>query len=84
MTATLHIGCATEGATIYYTLEGGDPGKGAPGSREYDGKVVVSDIGPHTLRAIGTKDGMENSDIAQKDFMVEASVRLCVFLMYIH
>lgn len=76
MTATLHIGCDTEGATIYYTVDGGDPGKGLEGSRKYDaaGKVVVSHIGTHTVKAIGTKEGMQDSDIAVKEFDVQASV----------
>lgn len=71
--ATLHIGCDTEGATIYYTVDGDDPGKGKAGSRAYDskGKVVVSGIGVHTVRAIGTKEGMEDSDVISKDFTVE-------------
>lgn len=70
---TLHIVCDTEGATIHYTLDGGAPSEKSA-TPDNSGRVVVTKIGTHTIRAIGVKEGMQNSDEAKKEFTVEASV----------
>lgn len=53
------ITCETEGATIYYTLDGSTPDAS---STEYTGMVAVE--GGLTVKAIATKEGMGNSAVA--------------------
>ena len=53
------ITCETEGATIYYTLDGSTPDAS---STEYTGMVAVE--GGLTIKAIATKEGMSNSAVA--------------------
>ncbi|CAN0533667.1 unnamed protein product, partial [Ectocarpus sp. 8 AP-2014] len=74
MSYTDHIECDTEGATIRYTLDGSDPvtttttsvHEVAPGD-----SVFVKTIGTVTIRAVATKEGMENSDEAQKTVTIQ-------------
>lgn len=68
--ATLHIRCDTEGATIHYTLDDGIPTENSH-TPDSDGRVVVNEFGTHVIRAIGMKEGMEDSDVANKSFTVE-------------
>lgn len=53
------ISCETEGATIYYTLDGSTPDAS---STEYTGMVAVE--GGMTIKAIAMKEGMSNSAVA--------------------
>ena len=59
---TIVITCATEGSEIYYTLDGSLPVPGADSSLLYSGPFVLSDSA--TIRAIGVKTGVANSDLA--------------------
>ena len=55
------LSCATEGATIYYTLDGSCPCDEATRHR-YDGPITIaSDV---VVKVIAVKEGMEDSDIA--------------------
>ena len=60
----VHLACATEGASIYYTFDGNDP--------NLTSYVFMSDfpldLQPYTLKAIAMKEGMANSAIAVYDF----------------
>lgn len=79
MSYTLHIMCNTEGATIWYTLDGTDP---APGGEDgMDGSPtayqvpageseLVQQIGAFTIRAVATKEGMHVSDEISKTVTV--------------
>lgn len=61
----VNITCATEGASIYYTLDGTDPDESSN---------LFTDLFPltlnvhYTLKAIAMKEGMVNSDIAVYDY----------------
>ncbi|WP_422444910.1 glycoside hydrolase family 3 N-terminal domain-containing protein [Thermoanaerobacterium sp. DL9XJH110] len=56
----IELSCATEGAKIYYTLDGSEPDTT---SKQYDGNPITinEDI---TIKAIAVKDGIESSEIA--------------------
>lgn len=49
----------TEGATIYYTVDGSTP---TTASTKYTGPITVNK--PMTIKAIGVKDGLTNSTVA--------------------
>ena len=53
------ISCATEGATIYYTLDGTDP---TTNSTVYINSIVISDT--TTVKAFAVKEGWIDSEIA--------------------
>ena len=60
--------CDTEGATIYYTLDGSCPCNEAT-RHKYDGPIsIVSDV---IVKAIAVKEGMDDSDIATFIYMVK-------------
>ena len=64
---TTKITCETEGATIYYTTDGNAP---TTSSTQY---VANSDIEINTsmtIKAIAVADGMANSEIASKDYVI--------------
>ena len=58
----ISITCATEGATIYYTIDGTTP---TTSSTEYTGdfKLTVDSL---TVKAIAVKDGWKNSNVASE------------------
>ena len=68
---TLTLACVTEGATIYYTLDGSCP---CDEQRriEYTGPIALP-VGMVTVKAIAVKDGMEDSDIATFIYHVDGS-----------
>ncbi|CAN0466475.1 unnamed protein product, partial [Hapterophycus canaliculatus] len=79
MSYTDHIECDTEGATIRYTLDGSDPITTTTTSvREISpgDSVFVNKVGTITIRAVGTKDGMENSDEVQKTVTIQVGLAL--------
>ena len=53
------ITCATEGATIYYTLDGTDP---TVNSTAYTAAIAIDDT--TTVKAFAVKEGLNDSDIA--------------------
>jgi hypothetical protein len=59
------ITTATEDATIYYTLDGTDPDENAT---KYSDPIPVAET--ITIRAVGIKDGMKNSEIVQGLFTI--------------
>ncbi|CAN0160918.1 unnamed protein product, partial [Ectocarpus fasciculatus] len=77
MSYTDHIECDTEGATIRYTLDGSDPITTTTTSVHEvppGGSVFVKTIGTVTIRAVATKEGMENSDEVQKTVTIQDQV----------
>ncbi|MCQ2307677.1 MAG: chitobiase/beta-hexosaminidase C-terminal domain-containing protein [Bacteroidales bacterium] len=62
---TVTINCATEGATIYYTTDGTEPNILSP---IYDEPVNISET--TTVKAIATKEGLDNSDIAAATYTI--------------
>lgn len=68
------IATETEGATIYYSLDGSDPGKGSvfnPGT-SYTGPITVDKT--TMLRARAFKDGLEPTDIDTQTYIFTSSV----------
>jgi hypothetical protein len=61
----VEIACTTEGATIYYTVDGTDP---TTASSVYSAAITVSETS--TVKAIGVKDGMVNSEIASAEYTI--------------
>lgn len=59
------IACNTEGATIYYTLDGTEP---STASSVYSAPVAIT--ASCTLKAIATYEGMDNSVVTSADFTV--------------
>ncbi len=63
----VEIGCATQGATIYYTVDGSLP---SSGSLIYEGPVTVSN-NLH-IKAFAVKEGMNPSEVASASFAVRS------------
>ena len=70
------IACATEGATIYYTLDGTDPidVTGAPQGSVYSTPIAISET--TTVKAAARKQGMNDSNIATAVYTIEAGPTL--------
>lgn len=64
--ATFGITCTTSEAKIYYTLDGGSP---SASSTLYESKVTVKKN--VTVKAIGVKEDMIDSDIATQEIVVK-------------
>ena len=62
------INCTTEGATIYYTLDGTTP---TTSSSVYSTAITVSET--KTIKAMGVKDGMQNSSVASATYTIQAA-----------
>ena len=62
---TVSISCATEGATIYYTLDGSNP---TPNSPVYSEAFAVE--ATTTVKAIAAKGGMNDSDVASATYTI--------------
>ena len=61
------ISCATDDATIYYTIDGTDP---TNESSVYSEAIAVSET--TTIKAFAVKDGMTDSDIASATYTISA------------
>lgn len=59
------IACATEGAAIYYTLDGTEP---TNASTLYEEEISV--VSTTTIKAIGVKAGLANSEIATATYTI--------------
>ena len=59
------IACETEGATIYYTLDGTDP---TENSTVYTEAIAISET--TTVKAFAAKKGMNNSEIASATYTI--------------
>ena len=71
----LTLSCETEGATIYYTLDGSCPCDETTRYR-YDGPITIaSDV---IVKAIAVKEGMDDSDIATFVYLVNGINRVLV------
>ena len=64
-TQTIVLSTATEGAEIYYTTDGSIP---TTASTKYTGPVVISE--DTTIKAIAVKEGMEDSDVAEFNYVI--------------
>ena len=59
----IYLSCATQGATIYYTTNGSDPSISSAARHKYNGLPIVIN-GNTTIKAIATKDGLNDSEVA--------------------
>ena len=62
------ISCGTTDATIYYTTDGNDP---TTGSSVYSGAISVTTT--TTIKALATKSGLSNSDIASATYVLQCA-----------
>jgi len=69
-TQNVTIASETDGATIYYTIDGTDP---TEESAEYTGAISVSET--TTIKAIAVKDGLTTSSIATAEYTIKEAVR---------
>lgn len=69
------ISCATEGAIIYYTMDGTDPDEN---SGDYGGSFVIAatsvQAAPVTVKAIAMKEGMTNSEVATATYDITTGI----------
>lgn len=66
------ISSATAGALIYYTTDGTDPDPATSASVENGGKVTISSS--CTLKAMSTKEHMENSAVASAEYTIGRAI----------
>jgi hypothetical protein len=66
---SVSIACATEGATIYYTLDGSDPSEN---SLVYSAPLDINQT--TTIKAIAMKEGYNNSSIAEASYTIQIGV----------
>ncbi len=66
---SVSIACATEGATIYYTLDGSDPSEN---SLVYSAPLDINQT--TTIKAIAMKEGYNNSSIAEATYTIQSDV----------
>jgi len=76
---TLRI--ATDGAEIWYTLDGSDPAKNGATSTKYSDPITLTKL-PATVKAIGVKDDWTDSEILEATYpgtpITEADVSIVV------
>ena len=70
----VYLRCATEGATIYYTLDGSCPCDNTDARIVYDGTPIIinSNI---TIKAMAIAEGMYDSDVATFTYRVSGGMR---------
>lgn len=64
------LSCATEGATIYYTLDGSCPCNATAGRKVYDGTPIIINESV-TVKAMAAMPDMYESDVAEFTYIVE-------------
>ena len=69
----IYLTCATEGATIYYTLDGTCPCDATDSRKTYDGTPIIvnSDI---TIKAMATAPGYEDSEVVELVYLVPDAI----------
>lgn len=68
----IYLSCATEGATIYYTLDGSCPCDNTDARMVYDGTPIIIDRDV-TIKAMAVAEGMFDSEVATFYYRVSAS-----------
>ena len=68
----IQLSCQSEGATIYYTLDGSCPCNDTPSRKKYDGNPIVINENM-TIKAIAVAADMTESDIAEFTYLVEGT-----------
>lgn len=65
----IELSCATEGATIYYTLDGSCPCENTAASKVYNGPIVINEN--VTIKAMAIVPNMYESDVAEFVYIVD-------------
>jgi len=77
-TQTVTLSDTTSGATIFYTLDGSQPGTSAGGStQQYSGPLTVSST--ETIKALATDSGMTTSATQSATYTIESQVATPTF-----
>src|SRR3984957_11190050 len=77
-TQTVTLSDSTSGATIFYTLDGSQPGTSAGGStQQYNGPLTVSST--ETVKALATASGMTTSGTGSATYTIESQVATPTF-----
>jgi hypothetical protein len=77
-TQTVTLSDTTSGATIFYTLDGTQPGTSAGGStQQYNGPLTASST--ETIKALATASGMTSSGTASATYTIESQVATPTF-----
>ncbi len=77
-TQTVTLSDSTSGATIFYTLDGSQPGTSAGGStQQYNGPLTVSST--ETIKALATASGMTTSGTGSATYNIETQVATPTF-----
>ena len=66
----VELNCATEGASIYYTLNGEDASEQ---STLYEGPITLDEIGTYEIKAIAIKDGQRSAQATATFIIKEQS-----------
>ena len=72
-TIIVDITCATDGATIYYTVDGSDP---TAESDVYEGPLIIEET--TTVKAIAMMEGYDNSGIATANYVIMSGIVVLV------
>lgn len=70
--AAITLSCETEGATIYYTLDGSCPCENTDARKVYDGTPIIINE-TVTIKAMAMAPDMYESDIAEFTYLVDAT-----------
>ena len=79
-TQTVSLSDATSGATIFYTLDGTQPGTSAGGStQQYNPATPLTVSSTETIKALATASGMTTSATASATYTIESRVATPTF-----
>ena len=70
----VYLRCSTEGATIYYTLDGSCPCDNTPARKVYDGSPIIIDR-TMTIKAMATAPDLYDSDVATFVYRISNGLR---------
>lgn len=72
--AAVYLRCATEGATIYYTLDGSCPCDPSPARKVYDGTPIIIN-GTVTIKAMATAPDLYDSEVATFVYRISGGIK---------
>ena len=64
---SVELACTTEGATIYYTIDGSAP---STSSTKYTAAISLSERAITTIKAIAVAEGFDNSEVAEAQYNI--------------
>ena len=78
-TQTVSLNDSTSGATIFYTLDGSQPGTSAGGSTQQYSGTPLTVSSTETIKALATASGMTTSGTASATYTIESQVATPTF-----